>query len=126
MMEEMEKHSEQQPHEPETQPAEVPLLETIHLSDTPAPRKPQHADDIALTQCILCLLLVLCVFGLHWLKPEWQIMLLEQYAAKRDAPPVLWLDQLLRAVQLLCRGGTGGSPRRSLVFSAAVSGVSAA
>lgn len=26
-------------------------------------------------------------------------MLLEQYAAKRDAPPVLWLDQLLRAVQ---------------------------
>ena len=49
MMEEMEKHSEQQPHEPETQPAEVPLLETIHLSDTPAPRKPQHADDIALT-----------------------------------------------------------------------------
>ena len=99
MMEEMEKHSEQQPHEPETQPAEVPLLETIHLSDTPAPRKPQHADDIALTQCILCLLLVLCVFGLHWLKPEWQIMLLEQYAAKRDAPPVLWLDQLLRAVQ---------------------------
>ena len=57
------------------------------------------ADDIALTQCILCLLLVLCVFGLHWLKPEWQIMLLEQYAAKRDAPPVLWLDQLLRAVQ---------------------------
>ena len=112
MMEEMEKHSEQQPHEPKTQPAEVPLLETIHLSDTPAPRKPQHADDIALTQCILCLLLVLCVFGLHWLKPEWQIltdlhtadpewqiMLLEQYAAKRDAPPVLWLDQLLRAVQ---------------------------
>ena len=61
--------------------------------------KPQHADDIALTQCILCLLLVLCVFGLHWLKPEWQTMLLEQYAAKRDAPPVLWLDQLLRAVQ---------------------------
>lgn len=99
MMEEMEKHSEQQPHEPETQPAEVPLLETIHLSDTPAPRKPQHADDIALTHCILCLLLVLCVFGLHWLKPEWQTMLLEQYAAKRDAPPVLWLDQLLRAVQ---------------------------
>lgn len=99
MMEEMEKHSEQQPHEPKTQPAEVPLLETIHLSDTPAPRKPQHADDIALTQCILCLLLVLCVFGLHWLKPEWQVMLLEQYAAKRDAPPVLWLDQLLRAVQ---------------------------
>ena len=44
-------------------------------------------------------LLVLCVFGLHWLKPEWQTMLLEQYAAKRDAPPVLWLDQLLRAVQ---------------------------
>ena len=31
MMEEMEKHSEQQPYEPETQPAEVPLLERLLL-----------------------------------------------------------------------------------------------
>ena len=97
MMEEMEKHSEQQPHEPETQPAEVPLLDQVFGGVFT--RGAGDADDIALTQCILCLLLVLCVFGLHWLKPEWQTMLLEQYAAKRDAPPVLWLDQLLRAVQ---------------------------
>ena len=126
-MEEMEKHSEQQPHEPETQPAEVPLLETIHLSDTPAPRKPQHADDIALTQCILCLLLVLCVFGLHWLKPEWQISCSVPCSSgsPSDLLALAW-DGVHRGLQLLCRGGTGGSPRRSLVFSAAVSGVSAA
>ena len=36
---------------------------------------------------------------LHWLRPEWQEMLLGQYAQHRDAPAVAWLEELLRAVQ---------------------------
>lgn len=45
------------------------------------------------------MVLVLSVFVLHWLKPDWQAFFLAQYTAKRDAPPVAWLDELLRAVQ---------------------------
>lgn len=96
-MEEYEEKEKSQ--QEEIQSTSIPVLEPIHISGETHMQKPQHADDVALTQCILCVVLVLCIFALHWLKPEWQEMLLTQYAAKRDAPPVAWLDSLLQAVQ---------------------------
>ncbi|WP_295216102.1 hypothetical protein [Ruminococcus sp.] len=81
----------------ESQVTSIP--EPIHITGEVKQKKEQHADDVALTQCILCVILVLCVFALHWLKPEWQEMLLTQYAIHRDAPPVAWLDHFLKAVQ---------------------------
>ena len=98
-MEEIEHSLERDKPETETTDSTIPSLETIHLAESASTKKSQHADDIALTQCILCMVLVLSVFALHWLKPDWQAFLLAQYAAKRDAPPVAWLDDLLRAVQ---------------------------
>lgn len=98
-MKDMEHFPERDKSETETEESGMPGLETIHLAEPVSPKKSQHADDIALTQCILCMVLVLSVFALHWLKPDWQAFLLAQYAAKRDAPPVAWLDDLLRAVQ---------------------------
>lgn len=78
---------------------EMTSSEPIQIIGDTVPKKEQHADDVALTQCILCVVLVLCVFALHWIKPEWQEMLLTQYAAHRDAPPIAWLDSFLKAVQ---------------------------
>ena len=52
-----------------------------------------------MVQCMLCVLLVLSMFVLHWLRPEWQEMLLGQYALHRAAPAAAWLEELLRAVQ---------------------------
>ena len=63
------------------------------------PEKKQRADDVAMVQCMLCVLLVLSMFVLHWLRPEWQEMLLRQYALHRAAPAAAWLEKLLRAVQ---------------------------
>lgn len=77
----------------------TPISEPIHIAGDVRREKVQHADDVALTQCILCVVLVLCVFALYWLKPEWQEMLLTQYAMHSDAPPAAWLNSLLEAVQ---------------------------
>lgn len=84
---------------------ETEEMEPIHICDERGKReKKQHADDVALTQCILCILLVLAMFVLHWLRPEWQTMLLSQYTAYRDAPPVAWLDSILQAIQDWMKG----------------------
>lgn len=51
--------------------------QVLHLSgEHRGSARQQRADDVAMTQCILCILLVLILFVLHWLKPEWQSMLL--------------------------------------------------
>lgn len=73
--------------------------EQIHIVKGTVPEKRQRADDIVLTQCMLCVILVLLCFGLHWLKPEWQQMLLSSYMEYREAAPVAWLDKLLQAVR---------------------------
>ena len=83
----------------EMQTESFPMPEPIRVVETAAFQKQQHADDVALTQCILCVILVLCVFSLHWLKPEWQELLLAQYMEKREAAPILWLDGFLQAIQ---------------------------
>ena len=83
-MEEMEHSLERDKPETEITDSTIPNLETIHLAESASPKKSQHADDIALTQCILCMVLVLSVFALHWLKPDWQAFFLAQYTAKRD------------------------------------------
>ncbi len=86
--------------EPETQEQPTPQApEQIQVIQGNVPRKAQRADDVVLTQCMLCLLLVLVVFALHWLQPEWQAMLLDAYRSNRDAAPVGWLDKLLRSFQ---------------------------
>lgn len=98
-MEEMEHPMESQ-QKPEGEPVTSESMpEPLCISGTAPHHKPQRADDVALTQCILCMVLVLCVFALHWLKPEWQTLLLEQYASHRDAPPIQWLDALLQAAK---------------------------
>lgn len=74
-------------------------LEPIQISEEHTEIKKEHGDDVVLTQCILCVCMVLILFALHWLKPEWQTMLLTQYTQYRDEPPIAWLDQLLQAIQ---------------------------
>lgn len=84
----------------ETQDALIPEeTEQIHIIKGTVPKKKQHADDVVLTQCILCVLLVLLFFALHWLKPEWQSSLIAAYMSHRDAAPVAWLDKLLESFQ---------------------------
>ena len=61
--------------------------------------KKERADDIALTQCILCVVLILSVFVVYWLQPEWYQNLIEQYQLHRDAAPVTWIDALLHSLQ---------------------------
>ena len=63
-MEEMEHSLERDKPETEITDSTIPNLETIHLAESASPKKSQHADDIALTQCILCMVLVLSVFAL--------------------------------------------------------------
>lgn len=98
-MEEMEHAMESQQDPAAEQLSGEGAAEPFCISGITAHSKGQRADDAALTQCVLCMLLVLCVFSLHWLKPEWQTVLLERYAAYRDAPPVQWLETFLQAVQ---------------------------
>ncbi|MCC8110604.1 MAG: hypothetical protein LIO74_02905 [Ruminococcus sp.] len=75
-----------------------PSPEPIHLSND-IPQKVEHADDVVLTQCILCILLVLLCILLHWLKPEWQFAFLDTYRQGQDAPPISWLNQFLQSFQ---------------------------
>ncbi len=79
--------------------ASIDAPEPIQIVGRTMPRKTQHADDVVLTQCILCVVLVLVCVSLHWLKPEWQAELLGWYRALREASPVTWLDHFLNAVQ---------------------------
>lgn len=69
-MEEMEHSLERDKPETEITDSTIPNLETIHLAESASPKKSQHADDIALTQCILCMVLVLSVFDCTGLKPD--------------------------------------------------------
>ena len=83
----------------ESEISNVPEEETAPELQSETQVLHQRADDVAMTQCILCILLVLILFVLHWLKPEWQSMLLQQYIQYRNAPPLQWLDQLLHSIQ---------------------------
>ncbi len=83
-------------------PTEMPAPETpepVHIYDAGKSRKKERADDVALTQCILCVVTVLCMFGLYWLKPAWYTMVISQYQLYRDAPPVAWIEAALQALQ---------------------------
>ena len=77
----------------------APMTESVQIIGKTVPKKAQHTDDVVLTQCILCALLVLVCFALRWLKPEWQTEILELYTHYRDAAPVAWLDSLLKSIQ---------------------------
>lgn len=97
-MEELEHQTlPEEPKQTEESIPEEPILVRGDFSEPP--EKKQRADDVAMVQCMLCVLLVLSMFVLHWLRPEWQEMLLGQYAQHRAAPAVAWLEELLRAVQ---------------------------
>lgn len=96
-MEDMTEH-DQQPAE--VVPSEEALThEPIQLAVGTEKPKAQHADDIALMQCILCMIAVLLFFGLHWLKPDWQMLFLKQYMEHRDEPTLAWIDWLMQSVQ---------------------------
>ncbi len=73
--------------------------ESIQVIPSDSSSKTQHADDIALMQCILCIIAILLFFGLHWLKPEWQEWFLSQYRLHRNAPTLQWIDLLLQSIQ---------------------------
>ena len=97
-MEELEHQTlPEEPKQTEESIPEEPILVRGDFSEPP--EKKQRADDVAMVQCMLCVLLVLSMFVLHWLRPEWQEMLLGQYALHRAAPAAAWLEELLRAVQ---------------------------
>lgn len=74
-------------------------MEPVHVYENMKNSKKERADDIALTQCILCVVLILSVFVVYWLQPEWYQNLIEQYQLHRDAAPVTWIDALLHSLQ---------------------------
>ncbi len=80
-------------------PDDARMLEPIQIIPEAVPSKKQHVDDIALTQCILCVIAVLLFFGLHWLKPDWQEIFLKQYCQHREEPTLMWIDWLFRSIQ---------------------------
>jgi hypothetical protein len=67
-------------------------------------KKQEHPEDVALLQCLLCLLLVVSGIGLHWISPTWQQTLLEQYRIQREALPVEWVVRILEQVEQWGRG----------------------
>lgn len=75
------------------------VIPPIPIAPDALTAKKQRGDDVVLTQCILCITIVLLFLGLHWVKPEWQQWLLQQYQHYRDEPTLAWIDQLLHTVQ---------------------------
>ena len=141
-MEEMEHSLERDKPETEITDSTIPNLETIHLAESASPKKSQHADDIALTQCILCMVLVLSVFALHWLKPDWQAFSWRstlpngmrrlwrgwmnccvQYSSGSPAHDSLALGKhhIYSGIQFFCRGCGCGTVGRRQVCAVAVS-----
>jgi|GEM_PF-495744 len=121
-MEEMEHSLERDKPETEITDSTIPNLETIHLAESASPKKSQHADDIALTQCILCMVLVLSVFALHWLKPDWMNCCV-QYSSGSPAHDSLALGKhhIYSGIQFFCRGCGCGTVGRRQVCAVAVS-----
>lgn len=74
--------------------------EPIVISDeTKRTRRKQRGDDIMVTQCLLCMILVLSIFSLHWINPEFQSDLLSQYEEKLHAPAEAFIAQLLEKIE---------------------------
>lgn len=73
--------------------------EDIYVRDSEHREKKHRSDDVMLTQCIFCLVLVLSVFGLSWIHAGFQEELLTLYEQKVSAPPEPFLARLIEAAE---------------------------
>lgn len=62
-----------------------PLKDIIYIDDKPSRKKEGRGDDVMLTQCILCLILVLSVFLLRFINEEYQKEIFSMYSEKTNA-----------------------------------------
>ncbi|MBQ8514758.1 MAG: hypothetical protein IJ496_05115 [Ruminococcus sp.] len=73
--------------------------EDVYVHDSERHEKKHRSDDVMLTQCIFCLVLVLAVFGLSWIHAGFQEKLLTLYEQKVSAPPEPFLARLIEAAE---------------------------
>ncbi len=88
---------EEMPLCPEEMPAHSG--ETIYLNPQDVRPEKHRSDDVMLTQCIFCIVLVLSVLGLHWVSRDFQEGLLTLYQEKISAPAEPFLARIMEAVE---------------------------
>lgn len=76
-----------------------PLKDMIYIDENHARKKDGKSDDVMLTQCILCLILVLSVFLLRFISEEFQKELLAMYSDKTNAPAEPFIADILEAIE---------------------------
>ncbi|MBQ8687450.1 MAG: hypothetical protein IJ512_02725 [Ruminococcus sp.] len=99
-MEEPIKQEETRNEEPLFPDALVPQnTETIYIDRKAPHRTKNRSDDVMMTQCIFCMILVLSIFGLHWISADFQEALLALYEEKVSAPAEPFLAHITEAAE---------------------------
>ena len=73
--------------------------EIIYIDENKSVKKKTSGDDVMLTQCILCLVLVLSVFLLKFIRADFQHKLLSIYSEKMNAPAEPFIIKIVEAVE---------------------------
>ncbi len=80
---------------------EKSAAESLVLTDSPEtiPKKKQHADDVWMMQCIFCILLLLSIFVLHWIRADFSASLQQMYVQHVQEPAPAWLANWIQQIE---------------------------
>lgn len=73
--------------------------EVIYIDENKSVKKKTSGDDVMLTQCILCLVLVLSVFLLKFISDDFQHKLLSIYSEKLNAPAEPFILKMIGTIE---------------------------
>ena len=76
-----------------------PLKDIIYIDDKPSRKKEGRGDDVMLTQCILCLIIVLSVFLLRFINVEYQKEIFSMYSEKINADAEPFIAAVLETIE---------------------------
>jgi hypothetical protein len=62
-------------------------------------KKKGSGEDCIFLQCLLSIVLMISIFSLRWIHPQFQAALLEQYQTKLYAPAEAFLTQILTQIE---------------------------
>lgn len=73
--------------------------EVIYIDENKSAKKKTSGDDVMLTQCILCLVLVLSIFLIKFISVDFQHNLLSIYSEKMNAPAEPFILKIIETVE---------------------------
>ena len=73
--------------------------EEIYIGNSDPHPKKGRSDDVMMTQCIFCIILVLSMFALHWISSDFQKELLILYKEKVIAPAEPFLANVIETAE---------------------------